>query len=317
MQPNLACFMREGVGYIAGQRFSHPVLSRKPILVALSNPVADTADHPALLDALLQRQPRCVFVQINYDFAALLHEKGFKVYPLGVESDVPLAGFDLRGKARAKLRQWRNKCIREGVEVTEGPITAQDPGEVAALSRDWLKRKGGAEKNFLTRPLQLNGEEGMRYFWARQNGRLVGFAGMDPMYRGGRVEGYYHNYDRLLGEAPNGTSAYIALTAAEAFRKEGVSTLALGLSPLAGLENEFDNSPLLQRASSLIFEYGNTLYPFKGNVQHKRKFDPRRIKSYVAGNVSALQIMFAASAACGLELKNGRKPSSSESLRAP
>ncbi len=53
-----------------------------------------------------------------------------------------------------------------------------------------------------------------------------------------------------------------------------------------------------------LFNYGDKIYPFKGNARHKLKYCGRRCKVYVASNAGWFETMMAAAMACGLELKN-------------
>ncbi len=49
-----------------------------------------------------------------------------------------------------------------------------------------VERRGGRELSFLTRPLPKKDEEDVRFFWARREGRLLGFTGPHLLLRKNR-----------------------------------------------------------------------------------------------------------------------------------
>lgn len=298
LQKGMDFFFMEDVGYLSFFIARHPILARTPRRIVISNPVAAPGDHERLARAFLEQEKNPIFVQITRPTGELLGSLGLQVNQMGVETDLPIP-FPLSGNKRGKLRQWRNKALREGVEVFEAPMSAMDLAEVRALSDDWIKRKGGSEIGTLSRPLLFEDEPGVRYFWSRHEGRLAGLAVFDPMYRDGRPYAYYHNMDRLRADAPHGTSPLTVLTALEKFQSEGMETLALGLSPLADIADDL-NANRFMAAILPFFKRFEHLYPFAGNESHKRKFDGVRSKVYAASPKNNIRTMIQASLAFGL-----------------
>ncbi|WP_432738208.1 phosphatidylglycerol lysyltransferase domain-containing protein [Maridesulfovibrio sp. FT414] len=271
--------------------------------VILSNPVTSEHLQPIFIEKLASLLGKITLVQIDHSLATQLYRMGFKVYQLGIETELELASFNLSGKNRSSLRQWKNKALRSGITVEEKKLSEIPQEEISLVSDCWIQRKGGREMSFLTRPLPDRDEDGVRFFWARMDGQLIGLAGFDPIYEHGRPVGYYHNFDRLKKEAVNGTSPYILLSAIEKFRSEKIERVSLGLSPLAGMNSEFNLSGILKKISELFYRYGEPVYPFKGNDRHKSKFGGNRKKTYVASNAGWFDTMIAAAIACGLEIR--------------
>jgi phosphatidylglycerol lysyltransferase len=276
LEPQMDYFILEGVGYIAFIHFKHFLWSRKERQIVLADPVCAVDDYSKIIKAFVQKYPNVIFVQISKDTASALDELGHQVNLFGVENEIPLVDFTLKGKHRAKLRQWKNKCEREGVRLEEKPLSAcENIDEIKALSSKWLKTKGGDGLSFLVRPFRFKQEQDVRYFWAYKNEKLVGMALFDPIYKNNKVVAYYHNIDRISEDAPHGTSATIILAAIETFTKESVEMLSLGMSPMYvpnGLKNEFNYHPFTRKAFRYAFEKLNFLYSFKGNLSHKKKF---------------------------------------------
>ncbi len=298
LQEGMDFFFCEDLGYLSYFQARHPILARNPRKIVISNPVAAPADQRRLLAAFLERETEPIFVQVERPVGEILADFGMEVNQIGVETDLPLP-FSLSGNRRGKLRQWRNKALREGVEVFEAPMSAMDHSEVRSLCQDWLKRKGGEELRYLSRPLVYADEPGVRCFWARHAGRLKGLAVFDPMYRNAKIIGYYHNMDRLLHDAPGGTSPLIVLTALERFEAEGLEKLALGMSPMSDIEDDLAANRFMTSILS-VFKRCTFLYPFGGNESHKRKFDGTRFKVYAASRRNNISTMIAASLAFGL-----------------
>lgn len=277
LEPTLDHFILEGVGYIAFIHFKHWLWSWKDRFMVLADPVCAKKDYPVIIHAFIKKHPHVIFVEASYALASTLDQMGYQVNQFGIETELPVSEFNLKGKHRAKLRQWSNKCKREGVEIVEQAIEdVANLDAVKALSNEWLQKKGGSEYSFLVRPLRFHNEMDVRYFWAYKDKKLIALAVFDPIYKDNQIVGYYHNMDRMNQDAPHGTSASIILTAIEQFKKEGVQYVSLGMSPLylqRGMVNEFNYHPFTRKSFWYAFENLNFIYPFKGNATHKRKFN--------------------------------------------
>ena len=290
LEPTLEYFLVDGLGYIAFKRFKHWFWALRERVIVLADPICAPENTLVLLNEFLLKYSAPIFVQSSRVFAEILNEKGFEVNQFGIETDLSIANFELAGKSRAKLRQWRNKCKREGIEIIEKPITeCANQNEIKELSQLWLNNKGGAEYTFLVRPLRFEVEKDVRYFWAylpQKNGKkLIGFAVFDPIYCNQRVIGYYHNIDRIDASAPNGTSVSIVLHALEQFKIQGVNKISLGMSPLClqrGFSSEMNFNKFTRKAFWYAFEKLNYIYPFKGNASHKNKFNGMQVPVYIS-----------------------------------
>lgn len=271
-QPGLKYFRVEGFGIIAYQSFRHWLLAPSGRQVVLGNPLCAEEHYQYITTKFLDKFPKSIFLQIEPRYAKVLHLLGYEVNCFGTETELPLKGFSFSGKARSKLRQWRNNCERKRVVVKEERLSVADLPAIVKLSDDWVKRRGGREFSFLTRPFLCQEERDVRFFTAYQEGRLVGFSLFDPMYRKGKVVGYYHNVDRIAEDAPHGTSAYIILKAMEVFQKEHVAIISLGLSPLFRLREQYKHRKFTADALWFTYHKLNFLYPFQGNASHKKKF---------------------------------------------
>jgi phosphatidylglycerol lysyltransferase len=305
LEPQMEYFMVDGVGYIAYIPYEHWLWAWKERKIVLADPVCALDKYSEIISAFIKKYPNVIFVQSSKNTASVLNELGYQVNLFGVENKILLADFSLEGKQRAKLRQWKNKCVREGVTVEESCIDdCNNIEEIKSLSDAWLKNKGGNGLSFLVRPFRAEKEKDVRYFWAYQNNKLIGMALFDPIYRDGKVIGYYHNIDRIVDEAPHGTSATILLNAINIFLQEGVKVVSLGMSPMFvpnGLKNEFNYHPFTRKAFRYAYEKLNFLYSFKGNLSHKKKFGVQQEPIYISStNGTGLGEVFVMMKAIGM-----------------
>ncbi len=286
LEPSMEYFVVEGLGYIAYTRVKHWFWARKERKVVLADPICDPKNYAEIVRLFIKKYPNVIFMEASKTLAEVLDSMGYEVNQFGVETDIPITNFDLKGKQRAKLRQWRNKCQRENVTVKEQAIEdCENTEEIKALSKHWLEKKGGQEYSFLVRPLRYTNDKDARYFWAYKNDKLIGLAVFDPIYKDGKVIGYYHNMDRINDNAPHGTSAFIILKAIEIFQQEAVQYVSLGMSPLClqrGLSNEFNYRRYTRKAFWYAFDKLNFIYPFKGNASHKNKFNGEKNPVYIS-----------------------------------
>lgn len=299
-QPDLNHALLESVGYISWLEVTAPFIGQHAVI--LSEPICAPKNQLSLIKQLEQHLSKMTFVQIGERLADILYAEGYSVYQIGIETELDIQTYSLSGKCKGSLRQWRNKALKSSLNVEERKISDVDMQEVDELCRRWLKGRGGKELSFLTRPMPRHNEEGVRFFWTKKDGEIQALAGFDPIYENGKIVGYYHNFDRVCTGAVNGVSAFTLLQAMEKFRSEGKQLLSLGLSPLSKMEDGYSLIGPLHKLAQLFYEYGEKVYPFKGNYRHKSKFCGTGRKVYVASNAGWFRTMIAAATACGLEI---------------
>ena len=280
-QAGLEYFFIKEVGYIAYLPYQHFIFSPRKRAIALANPVCAKENIAYLLQQFIKTYPKSMFVQISREVAIILDQLGYQINQFGIETEIAIQDYDLKGKAKSSLRQWRNKCQREQVKVEEIDLAqCNQIEEIKLLSQAWLENKGGKQLSFLNRPFLYQNEKDTRCFIAKQQGRLLGIAVFDPLYRNNKIYGYYHNIDRILKTAPHGVSPYLILKAMDIFRQEKVEILSLGMSPLYQLGAEFNYNKILRKILRFSYKNMNFLYSFKGNIHHKKKFAGKQKRVY-------------------------------------
>jgi lysylphosphatidylglycerol synthetase-like protein (DUF2156 family)/nucleoside-diphosphate-sugar epimerase len=235
-------------------------------------------------------------LQVSHASAAVLHALGCYVNKLGIETEIDLARFDneLRGKEYQEIRNCRNVAERFGVVVRAQPISDRSPEDLRTLFADWIgRKKNRKELHLLLRPPVLAPEPGVRQWTAEYRGRLIATVFFTPIHRAARITGYYADVERYNMEGTElpgrlNLMKLIQYEAARAFQREGVETIALGMSPLYGVrESEFNDNPELTGLFEQLFEE-SALYAFRGIAKHKREY-PCRVEHpvYIATRTQA------------------------------
>jgi len=287
-EPHMQHFVLNKIGYIAHSEYKHWLWAREGRQIVVGDPVCAPENYRQIVSRFIEKYPQVLFVQASRAFAEVLHEMGLQVNEFGYETDILIEDFNLKGKYRAKLRQWQNKCNREGLTVREVSVSDYpDKKEIENLSKEWLKHKSGEGLGLLFRPLRLKNEQDVRCFMGFVANKLVGLAVFDPIYSANKVIAYYHNLDRIANEAPHGTSASIILASIEAFKEDGVQYVSLGMSPLKLHRKQLWELPGFHRFTRKAFWYAyeklKFIYPFQGNASHKKKFNGEMKPVYLSG----------------------------------
>jgi phosphatidylglycerol lysyltransferase len=172
-------------------------------------------------------------------------------------------------EAVPSLREQLRRARAKGVVVTKlatrvmADESHSERRAVEALIERWSRSKPMPPMGFLVRVHPYSFPEERSLFVAKKDERLVGFAGVVPVYaRKGRF------IEDLLRapEAPNGTSELLVDAAMREAAADGVRYVTLGLAPLAGA---------VPSGLRLAGRWGSALYDFAGLAAFKAKFRPR------------------------------------------
>lgn len=254
--------------------------------VVLGDPVSARENKPELLKQFTERFPDSVFWQISQDTAETLSKLGYYVNDLGLDTIVNLSEFEGTWKTHKSIRREARKAQRAGIVVAEQRIADVNSEELRAVNQSWLQSKSNNNpgQRFLTRPLVLSQERDVRYFFAYENERLIGYRFFDPLYHSGNVIGYYADITRVATSAPSGVSYLLALTAIRKFKDEGYTKLTLGFSPFARIEdsNEFKFSKFAHNMFRIMYSKWEKVYGFQGLHDHKNRFHGKHEKVYFA-----------------------------------
>jgi lysylphosphatidylglycerol synthetase-like protein (DUF2156 family) len=254
--------------------------------LVLGDPVTSRENCEVLIRAFVEEKSDVCFCQVSRPTAEILAGMGFKVNEMGTDIRI-----DLTNYKRKSLRTALKRTTTHGYVIKEAAAAAVGIAEIERVSDGWRQTRTykGREVGFINRPIVLDDEVDVRKFYAYdRDGKLVAFAFYDPVYRDGRVVGYSTSFKRRLPEADAFICSAILQVAIDTFRKEGRTSLYLGLSPMADIEDkDFRHSRLLSRAFRHAFVcpiFNRFFYPLQGHASHKREFRGMAEQTYFAFN---------------------------------
>ncbi len=220
----------------------------------------------AFVEAARERGRRALFFATEHRF---VEATGLCSTLIGEQPTWDPAAWSRTLEGSASLREQLRRARAKGVVVTRlEPAALSDPSgterrELAALIERWSGSKPMPPMGFLVRVYPYSFPEERSLFVARQGDRLVGFAGVVPIYaRNGR---FIEDLVRAP-TAPNGTTELLVDAAMREAAAAGAGYLTLGLAPLAG------EVPFGLR---LAGRWGASLYDFEGLKSFKAKLRPR------------------------------------------
>lgn len=275
LQQGIKYFMHSELGYIAYV----PLDNKNESVVVLADPICKQAEKKTLLEEFIAEVSEPIFIHISHDTAEVLHDMGFFVNQLGVETILDIQTFDLVGNKKQQLRSARNGAQKDNLSVIEVlSVDNEKLKELKNISDEWMKDcvVSSRELQFLVRPIVYVDEQDVRKFVALKDDKIVGFVFFDPMYEEGKVIGYIANHLRSNLDRSYSVTDFIILQALEQFKQEGKRDMSLGLSPLAKVSDtdDFRHSKIIKEHFRYCFEKGNFLYNFQNLARHKGKYRP-------------------------------------------
>ncbi|MEI6387340.1 MAG: bifunctional lysylphosphatidylglycerol flippase/synthetase MprF [Spirochaetota bacterium] len=252
--------------------------------IAMGDPVGDPELYSDLLWRFCEEQAkngtRVVFYEISNRHLPVYIELGMTLMKTGEEARVPLSDFSLEGGRRAKLRTPFNKMRREGYSfrvIDSGKLDAVIT-DLKRISTAWLEDKKGKEKGF---SLGRFNEAYLANFPCaviEKDGAIHAFADVWATGPGGELAIDLMRHDP---KAPNGIMEFLFTNLMLWGREGGYSWFNLGIAPMSGVKSS-EAGPIWNKAISLIYNAGGSLYNFEGLRRYKEKYDPQWSPVYLA-----------------------------------
>ncbi len=266
-------------GYLSNEQNSGHFLVAEAgnSLIALSDPVAERRDWPALIARLKieaqMRNTQPVIYKCSGEVAELARKAGYRVCRIGQEAVLDPQEFTLNGAAmrsmRRKLRQAEAANIR--VECVENEVLPL--AQMQIVSRQWVARRGG-ERGFSMGRFSPATTQQHRHFLAWQGGRLVGFIGL------WQTEGETAlDLMRTSDDAPTGVMQALVCAAIQDAASAGIARFSLAsvpFLPLAATPN------LSERLCDWLWRKRAGWHGGQGLYQFKQGFRPNWEPRYLA-----------------------------------
>jgi phosphatidylglycerol lysyltransferase len=258
-----------------------PFFERAFTLVAWRDPVGPLIERARAL-SLYQRHAaelgkHALVVGASGRLAAAAEAMGFGHVWIGTEPFFELATWDTRGKRGEKVRLACNHARHVGAEACElfPRERARDREAIARVERAWKAARAARENDSFLRTAPMCDAAARRYFGVTtptERGReLQSFVVCSPVSR----TGYYLQDLVRRPDAPRGAAELVTLAAMEAFRREGVLRVTMGIVPFFDPDGAHHETPASRVMHACIDRF-DRLYHFQGLQQFRSKFSPTR-----------------------------------------
>ena len=272
LQKGMEHFDISGIGYLS-------YMKKNGSSYVLANPICDVSDREKLVGEFLYKNPKTAFVQITGDVANMLNQ-GFNFYAtqIGIESWFDLTKWDVKGK-RKLIRKYRNKAEKLGITLKKIDDNEEEvlKNQIDTLKDKW--RKDRRTKNnicFLVRPEENNEPYTIKYGSFIDN-KLIGYVVCDPLWWHNSIQGYNINLTFYDAEAFKGLNYFNVSEILFDLKNQGYEKATLGYSPLRDIKKTGFDNPGLVPCLQLLYDYGNSIYNFKGLARHKKDYYPEEI----------------------------------------
>jgi phosphatidylglycerol lysyltransferase len=258
-----------------------------PYVVVFSDPIVrSAAERTAFLDAFfafageLDRRP--VFYQISLDWIPVLHDRGYDFFKLGEEAHVSLDRVTLEGHGGKMYRQILRRGERDGAvfRVLDPADVRPRLDELQAISDDWLRNKGLAERQFsigffdraylLRYPCAIVEEASAPH-------RILAFANLLEGPQRGELS---VDLMRQRSDGPK-VMDFLFVSLFMRAKEQGYARFNLGMAPLASVGDQ-RGAHARERLARLLFQRGEHWYNFQGLRAYKDKFEPEWVPRYMA-----------------------------------
>lgn len=248
-----------------------PYVETDKLILVAGEPVSAPEALPVLVRGLmrlaLEKEKTLAILPASAQYKESFKKLGFDCVYIGKE---PI--FDLKAlpKYPKSIRLAVNRAQRLGIRIE--PYADRFAPQVEALCARWQDTRELPALQFLfqLRPLYLR--ENKKFFLAvDKDDKLLAFLSCSPIF--GR-NGWY--LEDLIREpaAPNGTTEMLVTMALESLAQEGYDMATLALAPLAGMPDQDESHPKLNRILRLAYRRLSFLYHFQTLEYFKAKFKP-------------------------------------------
>ena len=281
--------------------------------ICLRGPVGMPTMRPEHRDALLKEflvltaasHKHAVLYQSDEATLAALNRvssKPFFAYKLGEEAIIDLSHFSLAGPSFAGLRQNIRKAERSGLHFEFCPSAgAAQIAECAAVSAQWLAKRGASEKRFSLGRFHAPALLGLPLALIYADSKLVAFANV------------LQSSDRILlavdlmrhsDSAPRGCMDLLFARLLEWGKASGYQEFSFGMAPLKDVRADaVAHSGSWLKIANVVAAKAERFYNFRGVREYKEKWQPSWRPRYLL--VPARRHALPALIACAVEIAGG------------
>ena len=281
--------------------------------IGLRGPLGRPAMRPEHRDALLQEflqraaasHKHAVFYQSDEATLAAVNRlstKPFYAYKLGEEAIIDLSHFSLAGAAFAGLRQNIRKAERLGLHFEFCPSAdAAQIAQCAAVSEQWLARRGASEKRFSLGRFHAPALLGLPLALIYADRELVAFANVLQSRDRSLLA---VDLMRHIDSTPRGTMDLLFARLLAWGQTSGYQEFSFGMAPLKDVgADSVAHSGSWLKIAAVVAAKAERFYNFRGVREYKEKWQPSWRPRYFL--VPARRHALPALIACAVEIAGG------------
>ncbi|VHO03484.1 phosphatidylglycerol lysyltransferase domain-containing protein [Candidatus Rhabdochlamydia sp. T3358] len=249
--------------------------------VVYGDPVCAPIDKIALakeFEKYCQNQNmKVIYIIVSEEFAHLAVEHlSFSLIEFGKKFLLdPFKYVDAKTRLlRKKVRQ----SSRSGIEILE--YTGSDPQieqSMEQLATAWVTARKGIQV-YLATPTLFADRIGKRWFFAKQEGKIIGFALLNELQS---HQGWLLNNVMVAKEAPSGVSEHLLVSVLETLEKEQCRFVLIGPVPAKELGKVIGLGQTIVLLASLTFKALKKICRLDGHEIFWDKFQPELKSSYL------------------------------------
>jgi phosphatidylglycerol lysyltransferase len=260
------------------------------VALVVGNPFGSSKRFSALLksfdDLCFVNDWLPAFIHVDERLEATYKKLGYRLQKIGEEAVLDLPKFEANqtGKSGKYFREIRNRFTKRDfrVEVVQPPHSQDIINRLREISDQWLGKPGRAERGFMLGYFNVEYLQQCTLVLLRDEAQQIqAFMNLVPTF-----ESETANYDLLrAGEhAPGNANDFMVLRLIDHLLASGKTTLNLGLSPLAGLDDPMDSDEktIIDTALRFLYSNGDRFYSFSGLQKFKDKYGPDWQPRYIA-----------------------------------
>jgi phosphatidylglycerol lysyltransferase len=222
------------------------------------------------------------FIHTEETNLKLYEDLGFEAQKIGEEAIISTDNFVDKVAITKDFRHIKNKFEKSGFicEALEPPHAEQTLRRLQAISNDWLRSPGRAERGFMLGYFSTGYLQQCKIMVAKDSkGEIQAFINQvpSPTPREANFDFLRHSYG-----SPGNINDYLMLNFISSLRAQGIPRLNMGLSALSGLETADDSaSHLLNGFLNFAYANGNRFFSFQGLKRFKAKYEPDWESRYI------------------------------------
>lgn len=183
-----------------------------------------------------------------------------------------------KGSKAVLVRKKVKHAISDGTSVIE--YNGENPElerQIEDVATEWLTKRKGPQV-YLCHVTLFNDRLGKRWFYAVQNGRVVGLLVLNELKAQG---GWLLNNIMMTKDSPKGVSELLVISTLETLNKEGCRLVLAGPIPLAHLGKISGIGEIGSAVLRLLFKSAHLIFNLDGHRAFWDKFQPTSEGSYL------------------------------------